>query len=70
MREKVMMAYLKGKSAVENAFHRFTSEEKGASDMVAVIVLIVIVIAAAVIFREQLIGAVEAVFSKLSDFVS
>lgn len=47
----------------------FVEEEKGASDMVAVIVLIVVVIAVAGIFREQLGNAVEAVFNKLQDFV-
>lgn len=69
MREKLMMAYIKGKLAVGNTIRRFTSEEKGASDMVAVILLIVIIIAAAVIFRTQLINAVNSVMDQLTEFI-
>lgn len=69
MREKLMMAYLKGKTAVGNAIRNLVSEEKGASEMVAVILLIVIIIAAAVIFRKALIDAVNSVFDQLTDFI-
>lgn len=49
--------------------NNFKKEEKGASDMVAVIVLIVVVIAVATVFRTQLKQAVEDVFAKLTDFI-
>jgi len=44
-------------------------EEKGASDMVAIIVVIVIIIAVAGIFRTQLTEAVSNVFGKLNTFI-
>lgn len=48
----------------------FLKEEKGASDIVAIIVVIVIILAVAVIFREQLIGVVNNVMGKLLDFTN
>jgi hypothetical protein len=44
-------------------------EEKGASDMVAIIVVIVIILAVAGIFRTQLTTAVTNVFSRLNTFI-
>lgn len=49
---------------------KFISSEEGDSNMVAVIVLIVIILAVAVIFQEQLLGAVNAVFGNLMDFIN
>ena len=69
MIQRLKMAYVKGKTAVCNKVRNFFSEEKGASDMVAVIVLIVIIIAAAIIFRSQLIEAVNTVFGQLTEFI-
>lgn len=53
--------------AVEDKFLR---DERGDSNMVAVIVLIVIVIAVAAVFKEQLEGAVKLIFSKLTEFIN
>lgn len=47
----------------------FTKEEKGASDIVAIIVVIAIILVVAAIFREQLLKAVNAVFTNLIDFI-
>ena len=69
MKEKIMMAYMKGKMAVRNTIRNFVAEEKGVSDMVAIILLIVIIIAVAAIFREKLEEAVNQVFSKLTEFI-
>lgn len=44
-------------------------EEKGASDIVAIIVIIAIILVIAVIFRDSLEKVVKAVFTNLSDFV-
>lgn len=49
--------------------HRLLHEEKGASDIVAIMVAIVILLAVAVIFKEQLIGLVEKVFGKATTWV-
>lgn len=55
----------KGKSF----FSKIRSEERGASDMVAVIAIIVIVLAVAVIFKDQLIGVVNAAFSNVTTWI-
>lgn len=60
-----MFYYLKAKNAVKN----FLKEEKGASDIVAIILIIVVVIAVAGIFRRELITAVTQVFEKLLEFI-
>lgn len=44
-------------------------EEKGASDIVAIMVVIVILLAVAVIFKEQLTTLVTNVFEKASQWV-
>lgn len=48
---------------------RMLHEEKGASDIVAIMVVIVILLAVAVIFKEQLEGLVEKVFGKATTWV-
>lgn len=55
----------KGKSFLT----KMRSEERGASDMVAVIAIIVIVLAVAVIFREQLTNVVTAAFQNVTDWI-
>ena len=45
------------------------NDEEGDSNLVAVIVLIVIILAVAAIFRTQLLGAVNSVFDKLTEFI-
>lgn len=46
----------------------FFKEEKGASEIVAIIVVIVIILAVAVIFRDQLTQIVTNVMQQLTDF--
>ena len=47
----------------------FMNDEKGDSNMVAVIVLIVIVLGVAMVFQEKLGKAVETVMNRFTDFV-
>lgn len=47
----------------------FTKEEKGASDIVAIIVIIAIILVVAAVFRDQLSAAVTAVFENLTNFI-
>lgn len=49
---------------------KFFGDERGDSNMVAVIVLIIIVIAVAAIFRDALMGAVEDVMTQFTDFIN
>ncbi len=65
MRDKLMVAYLRRKMAFLEAMENFGKEERGASDIVAILLVIVILIAVAAIFREQLTELTEKVFTKL-----
>lgn len=67
--EKLNNMFMRGKLALLNKLSQWAEEEKGASDIVAIIVVIVIILAVAVIFREQLLNAVNSVFEKLTDFI-
>lgn len=69
MKEKLMKCYLRGQIAAANKLRKFMSEERGASDIVAVIALIVIIIAVATIFSGRLTTAVGDVFDKLTTFI-
>ena len=55
---------------LQGAFDAFKEEERGASDMIAVMVLIVIIIAVAGLFNGKLREVVEQIFTKLGNFVS
>lgn len=46
----------------------FLKEERGVSEIVAIVVVIVIILAIAVIFRETLVQVVTDVMNKLTDF--
>ena len=52
------------------AIETFKKEERGASDMVAVMVLIVIIIALATLFHDRLREIVGQILDSLSGFVS
>ena len=54
---------------LQGAVKAFKEEERGASDMVAVMVLIVIIIAVAAVFNGKLKEIVEQIFGRLSEFV-
>ncbi|MCI9251032.1 MAG: hypothetical protein HFI22_04360 [Lachnospiraceae bacterium] len=67
MREKLMEGYLRRKMAFFQAAEDFKKQEKGASDIVAILLVIVVLIAVAAIFREQLMAAVTGVFENLME---
>lgn len=62
----LLMAKLRWDAFVERLMH----EEKGASDIVAIMVVIVILLAVAAIFKEELEGLVETVFTKATTWVN
>jgi hypothetical protein len=55
---------------LNGAIEAFKKEERGASDMVAVMVLIVIIIALATLFHGRLKDIVGQILDNLSGFVS
>lgn len=67
MSEMITMAYLRGRSACINAIRSFRKEEKGASDIVAILLVIVILVAVAAVFRKQLLQAVNTAFEALQE---
>ena len=67
MREKIIAGYLRRKLACCRVLEDFAKEEKGASDIVAIMLVIVILIAVAAVFRTQLLAAVNGVFKNLMD---
>ena len=69
MREWLVKGKVRQMKAAE-AVKEFARGEEGASHLVEIIVVIVIVIAIAGVFREQLQGAIEAIFGNLTSFIN
>ncbi|MDO5346695.1 MAG: Flp1 family type IVb pilin [Lachnospiraceae bacterium] len=69
MFEKMDLALIGAKMKMDDYVDRLLHEEKGASDIVAILVVIVILLAVAAIFKTQLSGLVEQVFGKATDWV-
>jgi hypothetical protein len=67
MKEKLLIAYLQGKRICRETWENFWTEEKGASDFVAILLIIVVLIAAAALFRTKILDVVNNVFTKLTD---
>ena len=65
MKEKLMDNAAKAMLKVMTAWDDFKNEERGASEMVAVVVLIVIILAVAIVFKDQLINIVNSVGRKV-----
>ena len=55
---------------LQGALKAFKEEERGASDMVAVMVLIVIIIALAALFNQKLKDRVTSILDNLQSFVT
>lgn len=70
MLKKLDELYLMGKMKLATASEEFLSEEKGASHLVEIIVVIVIIVALAGVFKEQLKGAITAIFTNLTNFIN
>ncbi len=67
MRDTIRLAYWRGRTAFINRIQAFRKEEKGASDIVAILLVIVILVAVAAVFRTQLMEAVNIAFEKLKE---
>lgn len=69
MFELIDLFFISQAMKLQGAFDAFKEEERGASDMVAVMVLIVIILAVAAVFNGRLSSVVGQVFDRLSGFV-
>lgn len=70
MFELIDLFFITQTMKLNGAIEAFKKEERGASDMVAVMVLIVIIIALATLFHDRLREIVGQILDSLSGFVS
>lgn len=70
MFELIDLFFITQTMKLNGAIEAFKKEERGASDMVAVMVLIVIIIALATLFHGRLRDIVGQILDSLSGFVS
>ena len=70
MFELIDLFFITQTMKLNGAIEAFKKEERGASDMVAVMVLIVIIIALATLFHDRLKDIVGQILDSLSGFVS
>ena len=70
MFELIDLFFITQTMKLNGAIEAFKKEERGASDMVAVMVLIVIIIALATLFHGRLNDIVGQILDNLSGFVS
>ena len=70
MFELIDLFFITQTMKLNGAVEAFKKEERGASDMVAVMVIIVIIIALATLFHDRLKDIVGQILDKLSGFVS
>ncbi len=67
MKDKMVALYLRGKMACRSALQSLKREERGASDIVAILLIIVVLIAVVAIFRQQLMNAITTAFNSLNE---
>ena len=60
------MQMIKLQTKMRNFAEDFKKEERGASDIVAILLIILVVVAIAFVFKEQLKQLVEKVFNSVS----
>ena len=70
MQEKILKLYIMMQMGMAGFLEDFKEEERGASDIVAIILVIVVIIAVATIFRNQLTEIMENIMEKVSTFVN
>lgn len=63
-----MKEYLTGKVlAASSSVKRFLSDEKGETNIIAIILIILVVIVLAAIFKQQLTSIVNSLFGQIRD---
>lgn len=69
MFDKLDLMAIGVKQRGERYLERLVQEERGASDIVAILVVIVILIAVAGVFKTSLMNLVTTVFNKVTEWV-
>lgn len=65
LRQALMIAEFK----VKNAIYKLKNEEKGGTEIVAILLIIIVLIAVVAIFRDQLSAFIKEFFGKISNDV-
>lgn len=69
MLKKIGQAMSETELKIRNAIYRLVNEEKGGTEIVAILLIIIVLIGVVVIFRNQLSSLVEGFFERISNDV-
>ena len=69
MLKKIGQAMSKTELKIRNAVYHLINEEKGGTEIVAILLIIIVLIGVVVIFRNQLSSLIEGFFEKISNDV-
>lgn len=69
MLKKLRQALIGVEFKVRNAIFKFKNEEKGGTEIVAILLIIIVLIGVVVIFRDQLSALVSSFFTRISEDV-
>lgn len=70
MLKKFRQALLKAELKVRNAIYNFLNEEKGGTEIVAILLIIIVLIGVVVIFRDQLTNLITSFFKRITNDVN
>ena len=69
MFSKMGQALLLKELKIKNGIHRFIHEDKGGTEIVAILLIIIILIAVVIIFREKLSELIDHLFKNITNDV-
>jgi hypothetical protein len=70
MFKKLKRAAIKADIRIRNAMHRIINEEKGGTEIVAILLIIIVLIGIVVIFRNQLSKLITDFFERITNDVN
>ncbi len=69
MLKKLRQALIKAELKTKNAIYNFIKEEKGGTEIVAILLIIIVLIGVVVIFRNQLSELIVGFFDRITNDV-
>ncbi len=69
MLKKLRQALISVELKVRNAIFKLKNEEKGGTEIVAILLIIIVLIGVVVIFRDQLSALISSFFTRISEDV-
>jgi Flp pilus assembly pilin Flp len=70
MLRKFKQALIKTELKVRNAIYNFVNEEKGGTEIVAILLIIIVLIGVVVIFRNELSALISSFFKRITNDVN